>query len=84
MKPRAVDCFQKISYADAAYLANLPDLARDEYAEASDLFRSAPPTQACTNGLLYFSRLAEYQKVFEGALSPFRVSVLVVPAHVNP
>jgi CHAT domain-containing protein/tetratricopeptide (TPR) repeat protein len=39
-------------YANSAYLANLPDLAGQEFAKASVLFGSAPATQATARGQL--------------------------------
>lgn len=39
-------------YANSAYLANLPDLAAQEFAKASVLFRSAPATPATARGQL--------------------------------
>src|SRR5205814_259318 len=39
-------------YGNAAYLADMPELASQEFSKASSLFSSAPPTEATLRGTL--------------------------------
>lgn len=60
-------------YANSAYLANMPDLAEKEFAQASALFRSAPPTEATARGQMeaeiWLAGLEVRQRDFERAAS---------------
>lgn len=60
-------------YANSAYLANMPDLAEKQFAQASALFRSAPPTEATARGQMeaeiWLAGLEVRQGDFESAAS---------------
>jgi len=55
-------------FADAAYLANMPDLASLEMSKARDLFASAPPTEATSRGKLDADIWQAGLEVRQGAL----------------